>query len=675
MKPSAREPGFPLLSELRAVTATATPAACHAAIAQAARGLEEVSAFCVQAAEIVAGPHGPTVLWRMEGLRFEDRRLEDWFARALQTPGRMLIFDTDYAGIAACGGDTWLVMIADSPAPPPSLETAMREMAGLGAQHLARLRREEEDSRRHRRLDEAGARQTSLLRAGTDLVWQAGPDGVIRVTQVFHNRDDLARRFDGRGLRDLLAGDADLRALTAQSDMLRGLRVTLKDGMESYRVTCSREGETLHGTLGEAPSDRTAMDALTLETVLESRNREEQMRRETETMMQGLRLLLGDAPFREKLARLAQNLARAFNCDEARLIQHRPGEKPRLVLPDGPAPEESLMLTRILAAGGDARVTVLPGNSNEAAYLRAALAMRGGDIVLIALPAQAERHYLLARARRSPTSGELGMAERVSLLLQQALLPQGDQNRMIHAAKLSALGRMATSIAHELRQPLNTISIAAQNLELLAERENADPALLKEKTARILGQVDRACKVMDRMRRFGRKTAGDRHSVAPAAIARSARSLMDKIAAEGGITIEVDVDDSLRVLADEMEIEQVLVNLIQNAADAIHEQASAGRIRIRASDDASDAAMLGLHVEDSGPGFPPAVLHHALDAFFTTKPEGKGTGLGLSIAHAILREHGGRLLIGNGDTGGRVTLVLRRAPSEAQLIRFPGRPE
>ena len=84
--------------------------------------------------------------------------------------------------------------------------------------------------------------------------------------------------------------------------------------------------------------------------------------------------------------------------------------------------------------------------------------------------------------------------------------------------------------------------------------------------------------------------------------------------------------------------------------------------------------IIGLHVEDSGPGFAPAVLRHALDAFFTTKPEGQGTGLGLSIAHAICREHGGRLLVGNGESGGGlVTLVLRRAQPEAQLIPFPGR--
>lgn len=83
--------------------------------------------------------------------------------------------------------------------------------------------------------------------------------------------------------------------------------------------------------------------------------------------------------------------------------------------------------------------------------------------------------------------------------------------------------------------------------------------------------------------------------------------------------------------------------------------------------------MLHLHVEDNGPGFPPDVIKHALDAFFTTKPEGKGTGLGLSITHSILREHGGRVLVGNGEMGGgRITLVMRRP--DAQILPFSPRP-
>ena len=79
-----------------------------------------------------------------------------------------------------------------------------------------------------------------------------------------------------------------------------------------------------------------------------------------------------------------------------------------------------------------------------------------------------------------------------------------------------------------------------------------------------------------------------------------------------------------------------------------------------------------LNAEDDGPGFPPEVQKHALDAFFTTKPEGQGTGLGLSIAHSILREHDGSLLIGTGPMGGgQVTLVMRRP--DARLLPFAPR--
>jgi len=174
--------------------------------------------------------------------------------------------------------------------------------------------------------------------------------------------------------------------------------------------------------------------------------------------------------------------------------------------------------------------------------------------------------------------------------------------------------------------------------------------------------------VMDRMRRFGRRTAGEYKPAPIAAIARSARSLMDPLILSSGIAIDIDIPDELRGIADELEIEQVLVNLIQNAADA-RDAKPGGRIRIWSEDDPDDPGALRLHVDDNGPGFPPDVLAHALDAFFTTKPEGKGTGLGLSIAHSILREHGGRILVGNGTLGGgRITLVLRRPG--AQVLPF-----
>jgi C4-dicarboxylate-specific signal transduction histidine kinase len=146
---------------------------------------------------------------------------------------------------------------------------------------------------------------------------------------------------------------------------------------------------------------------------------------------------------------------------------------------------------------------------------------------------------------------------------------------------------------------------------------------------------------------------------------------MDAVSERMGITIDIDVPDELDVLADELELEQVLVNLLQNASDAIEaESGPVRRIRVWSAIDPADNEQVRLHVQDSGPGFAPEALGHALDAFFTTKPAGQGTGLGLSICHAILREHGGRLQVGNAEDGGAlITLFLRRpAPARAKIV-------
>jgi C4-dicarboxylate-specific signal transduction histidine kinase len=321
--------------------------------------------------------------------------------------------------------------------------------------------------------------------------------------------------------------------------------------------------------------------------------------------------------------------------------------------------------------GEERSVTVLPATGEYSAIIRATLGAPAGDIALVTLPYAADRFYLVCRGRPAIGLREQGLAERFSLLLQQALTLHDDQERIVHAAKLSALGQMATSIAHELRQPLNTISIAAQNVAMLLERDAVTPELLREKTDRILKQVERACRVMDRMRRFGRKSSSDYKSVPLLQVIGSARSLMDAVSERMGITIDIDVPDELDVLADELELEQVLVNLLQNARDAIEGESSpVRRIRVWSAIDPADNEQVRLHVQDSGPGFAPEALGHALDAFFTTKPAGQGTGLGLSICHAILREHGGRLQVGNAEDGGAlITLFLRRpAPARAKIV-------
>lgn len=670
-----------ILPGLRRILGSASPRACHGALVQTARLLEEEFGFSIlMAAEIAPGP---AIVWQSDGpLRENGPALRAWLQRASQHPGRCLAFGDAAAGMVMTGapgsGAAMIALVADAILLPQKLESAMRDLAEFTARHLHHLRTGEENMRRRQRLDAEGARDAALVRASADLVWEAEGDGIIHVTHVFHDRRDLARLIEGRALRDIPAGALDLQRSAEKGQILRAQRIALPGWDEPLFLTaCPSPGTSapfpLRGTIAAAPdnaAEKLTIDARTLETILASHRREEQLRRETETMMLGLRVLLGEASFREKLEQLARHLAGAIDCDDVRLILLRPGEEPRLVLPDAMAADARL-LGQIDALGQQRLLTLLPAASADTARLRENLAMRDGDLVLIALPSAAERYYLLCRARRSLNPDDHGVAERISLLLQQAFLLQTDQKRMIHTAKLSALGQMSTGIAHELRQPLNAISIAAQNIELMVSLGKAGPELLKEKTDRIMAQIDRACKVMDRMRRFGRRTAGEYKPAPLAAVARSARSLMDPLVLSSGIAIDIDIADDFKAVADELEIEQVLVNLIQNAADA-RDAKPGGRIRIWSEDDPDDPGALRLHVEDNGPGFPPDVLAHALDAFFTTKPEGKGTGLGLSIAHSILREHGGRILVGNGALGGgRITLVLRRPA--AQVLPFVSR--
>ena len=665
-------PGRGVVPGLHRISAAATRADCHAAIALSACLLEDLFGIPILlAAEWVEFGKGPTIVWRSAAdPDFRDNDLAAWLVRARAQAGRAHACDGNAAGLVAAGGPTrdapLVALIADIGLLPPELELAMRDVAEFSARRLHDLNREE--MHRRRRADLDGTQDAALLRATADLAWEAGADGVLHVTEIFHGRRDLARRVEGRKLADLAPGQSGLS----------GRRVMFSDEGRALLLAVSRDlhpggGFPLRGTLVEleaGASPPPLLEARLLESVVAARQREEQLRRETEVMLQGLRVLLSEAPFREKLKQLARHLAAAIGCDEVRLILVRPGDKPRLVVP-----EDDVLEAKALAAlerlEGTAAIRLLPDQDSNVRRLRAALGLPPGGLLAIDLPSVGEHYHLLCRAKRGLNQNDYGVTERMSLLLKQAFLIQEDQKQMIHAAKLSALGQMSTGIAHELRQPLNAMSIAAQNIDLLIEMDKLSPIVLREKTGRILAQIERASKIMDRMRRFGRKTAGDHKEVSLAAMVRSARSLMDAVIIGAGIGFEIAVPDGLMVMADELEIEQVLVNLIQNAADALSERRG-GQIRFWSSDDPEDGALVRLNAEDNGPGFPPEVQKHALEAFFTTKPEGKGTGLGLSIAHSILREHGGHILIGSGPLGGgQVTLALRRP--DAKLIPFSPR--
>ncbi|TWT10149.1 PAS domain S-box protein [Reyranella sp. CPCC 100927] len=249
------------------------------------------------------------------------------------------------------------------------------------------------------------------------------------------------------------------------------------------------------------------------------------------------------------------------------------------------------------------------------------------------------------------------------------------ETALFEASKLSKLGEMAAAMAHELNQPLAVIRMAAENaideldLEPLPDAGMAD--FLRGKLKRIADQTDRASKVISQLRAHARK--GDDHP-APFDVPEAVQSALDLVSEQlklDGVQIVVASEPCPSAIGHRSRFEQVVINLMTNARDAIkmvpaaHREQRPGRIelRIRPSEDRKRVQM---SVHDNGPGIPDYALDRLFEPFFTTKPKGQGTGLGLSICHGIVSEMSGTLSAHNHAEGGAVFDIDLPASSARQ---------
>lgn len=237
----------------------------------------------------------------------------------------------------------------------------------------------------------------------------------------------------------------------------------------------------------------------------------------------------------------------------------------------------------------------------------------------------------------------------LQLAHEQARL-KGEQ--MEHTVRLSLMGEMASSLAHEINQPLAAILSYARGCERRIE-SGTDPEGVKEGVRRIAIQAERAGSIVRRMRDFVRKNPSRQVPIDPGVIVADALALFEPTAAARGIRIETEVPARLpRVCADRLQIEEVLLNLLQNAVEAVAGRPDP-RIVLRAS---VGPHALGLSVTDNGPGIAPGARDLLFEAFFTTKEE--GLGLGLSLSRTIVEAHGGRLDV-DIDMPGQTTFRLQ----------------
>lgn len=247
------------------------------------------------------------------------------------------------------------------------------------------------------------------------------------------------------------------------------------------------------------------------------------------------------------------------------------------------------------------------------------------------------------------------------------------ESRHIHllrSQKLASLGTLLSGVAHELNNPLSNISSSTQIL--LEELDDIDGARLRQTLLQVDEQTERARRIVRALLEFARERRFQREAL-------DLRTLLDDTLRflrgqlPPGVRVEIDIPPGLAVHGDKQSLQQVLLNLLKNAQEAI---GGRGTITVRARHPAPQRAALAhcsdpehrveIEIHDSGHGIAPEIISRVFDPFFTTKEVGKGAGLGLAIVHELIEEHEGCIAVESTEAGGTsffVRLPLAEEPN------------
>jgi two-component system sensor kinase FixL len=224
------------------------------------------------------------------------------------------------------------------------------------------------------------------------------------------------------------------------------------------------------------------------------------------------------------------------------------------------------------------------------------------------------------------------------------------QSELIQVSRLTAMGEMASALAHELNQPLSAIASYVKGSSRLAKAEPIDRGLLLDALERANDQVLRAGEIIKRLRDFVARGETERTLESLTRVVEEASLLAMVGAKELGISVAFDFGEAIRrVLIDKVQIQQVVVNLFRNAADALQDSPTR-KINVRVESGLSGLALVS--VADTGPGVSAEVAAKLFQPFVTTKPQ--GMGVGLSISRNIIETHGGRIWAEPNPDGGTV---------------------
>mgnify|MGYP001024979812 FL=1 len=269
----------------------------------------------------------------------------------------------------------------------------------------------------------------------------------------------------------------------------------------------------------------------------------------------------------------------------------------------------------------------------------------------------ARREVNQHRLQQAKALLETRVAERTQALQASNQELKQTQQELIHSAKLATLGQLATSVTHEINQPLTAIMALTENAEQWLARAQPDKA--QEKLIQIKTLAHKMGLITSHLKTFGRKTDAKNEWICPQEALDNALSLLQsRIKEEGVETMVVDMS-SIQVLANGVRLEQVFINLLTNSLDAMKES-PCKRISICFENGSPEnVKQISIYVSDTGSGIDSQHLHHLFDPFFSTKDIGVGLGLGLTISYSIIKTMGGDLSAKNSANGAVFAVQLQ----------------
>ncbi|WP_143131996.1 ATP-binding protein [Methylobacterium sp. 174MFSha1.1] len=318
------------------------------------------------------------------------------------------------------------------------------------------------------------------------------------------------------------------------------------------------------------------------------------------------------------------------------------------VAPTGPASRQALLAAAAVGVAGLALAFALAAAGQRRQRLRSERAMRHALERRVA-----ERTHDLSDAN-ARLRAEIAERERTTAALRAT------QDELIHAGRLAALGQISTAINHEINQPLAALRTFLASTAVFLER--GDGATVRRNLQRMTEVTQRIAEIIRHLKDFARKTGpGHTEPVRLAAAADAALDLLRVRLRAEDVAVACTIPADALVRAEPVRLEQVLLNLMVNALDAMR-GAPERRLALTAMHEPASspgsASCWRLCVADSGGGIPPEHMPQIFDPFFTTKAAGEGLGLGLSLSSLIVRDLGGSLSAENAPGGAVLILVL-----------------